>query len=237
MSKPRKFKFSGRIPEDDTRHLLKAQVTDESIIPPHYVHITGVGDIAQYAPTVFGKYNGYNPPTDCDGYFMSAKFQPNNNCYAYGCVITSNSFPQPGRINGYLLPANFTGQDVVKGATMDGLKDVGASLEQLKTHQESNANAGHYVALLISPTDATNGWPGDYHWVRCDDIQLSTWSQKDGGDQVTNFDFAGEPIINPQTANWKVNQGPISKSNPSELVVSYDFYTYMFVPSTGVNII
>lgn len=238
MNKVRKFKFSGRIAVDDTKHLLKEQVIDGSVIPPNYIYIPGVGNVAQYAPTIFGKFIGYNPPLDCSGYFMSAKFQPNNNCYAYGSVITSNSFPQPGRINGYLLPKNFTGADVVKGAAMDGLVDVGSTLEDIKSHKNSSDSDGHYVALLISPADVTYEWPGDYHWVRCDDnSQFLTWSQKDGGDQVTNFDFAGEPISNPQTANWTVNQGPISSSDPSELLVKYVFYTYMFVPNTGVNII
>ena len=56
-------------------------------------------------------------------------------------------------------------------------------------------------------------------------------------DQVTNFDFAGNPISNPISANWTVNQGPTSKQDPSELVVEYDFYCFMFVPEQGVNII
>ena len=234
----RKFKFSGRVDETNTKHLLKEQVTDGTVIPPTYVNIPGVGNIPQYAPTFFGTFNGYNPPTDCNGYYMSAKFQPNNNCYAYGCVICSNTFPQPGRINGYLLPSNFTGADVVTGAEKDGLQTLGSSIEELKAHQKSVGGVGHYVALLISPADQTYGWPGDYHWVRCDDnVNFESWSQKDGGDQVTNFDFAGEPIVNPQNSNWTVNQGPISSSNPDELLVSYDCICYRYVPPTGVNII
>jgi hypothetical protein len=48
---------------------------------------------------------------------------------------------------------------------------------------------------------------------------------------VTNFDFAGQPITAPDAANWTVNQGPLS--NGSDMVVSYEFVTYMFVPAGG----
>ncbi len=230
------LRFSGRIHPDSKFHQIKTVAPPDHVIPPHYVHVGGVGDIPQYAPTVFGQSVAYDPAHDCQGYFMSYKFQPNNNCYAYGCVIASNSFPQPGRLNGYLLPSNFTGADVAHGAELDGLKMVSQNLKEGLSHAEAGAQ-GHYVALLISAPDSANGWPGDYHWVRCDDLAASSWSQKDGTDQVTNFDFAGNLITDPATANWTVNQGPISSQNPGDLVVSYDFYAYMYVPHGGVNII
>lgn len=232
----RHFRFSGIVHPDDTRHRLKEEALEEHVIPPHYVHVDGVGKIPQYAKTVFGSSVAYAPAKDCQGYFMSSRFQPNNNCYAYGCVIASNSFPQPGRLNGYLLPKGFTGADVVHGAELDGLVKVGTTLDEVHAHAETAA-PGHYVALLVSPADPDHGWPGDYHWVRCDDLAASRWSQKDGGDQVTDFDFAGHPITDPATANWTVNQGPISRQNPGELVVNYDFYAYLYVPQGGVNII
>ena len=231
-----KFRFSGRIHPNNKFHQLKAEAPPDHVIAPHYVHVEGVGDIPQYAPTVFGQSVAYDPPNDCQGYFMSARFQPNNNCYAYGCVIASNSFPQPGRLNGYLLPTSFTGDDVAHGAQLDGLVLMGQSLDAVYSHAKT-ATPGHYVALLISPPDPANEWPGDYHWVRCDDLASLSWSQKDGSDQVTNFDFAGNPISDPVTANWTVNQGPISKSEPGDLIVSYVFYAYMYVPQGGVNII
>ena len=115
---------------------------------------------------------------------------------------------------------------------------VGQTLDEVRSHA-TTAAPGQYVALLISPADPNPnyGWPGDYHWARFDDLASSAWSQKDGTDQVTNFDFAGHPITDPATANWTVNQGPISKQDPGDLVVSYAFYAYMYVPQGGVNII
>ncbi len=231
-----KFRFSGRVHPNSLFHQLKAAAPPDHVIAPHYVHVQGVGDIPQYAQTVFGQSAAYDPAHDCQGYFMSARFQPNNNCYAYACVIASNSFPQPGRLNGYLLPNDFTGADVAHGAELDGLVMVGPSRDELRAHAK-NAAPGHYVALLISRPDPEYGWPGDYHWVRCDDSACSEWSQKDGSDQVTNFDFGGHPIRDPATADWTVNQGPIGKQDPGDLVVSYAFYAYMYVPQGGVNII
>ena len=232
----RQFRFSGIVPPDSNTHLLKEVAPKGHMIPPHYVYIEGVGYIPQYAPTVYGTSAAYDPPNDCDGYFMSSKYQPNNNCYAYGCVIASNSFPQPGRKNGYLLPTDFTGTDVANGAKLDGLQMAGKTLDEVRDYAKTHTD-GHFVALLISPADPAIGWTGDYHWVRCDDLATSMWSQKDGSDQVTDFDFAGNPITDPATANWTVNQGSSGGKIPIETLVSYAFFTYMFVPSNGVGII
>jgi hypothetical protein len=234
------LKFSGRVaPYDELHQVVPEGVPEDSdqLIAPTYVSIPGVGQVAQYAQTVVGSPIGYNPAQDCNGYFMSARFQPNNNCYAYACDIASNSFAQPGRMHGYLYPDPPTGPGVQSGAEQDGLVSVGTSTEDLESHAAS-AGGGHYVALMISEADTANGWPGDYHWARCDDpVKFSSWSQKDGGDQVTNFDFAGNPITVPATANWTVNQGPISASDADDLVVSYEFFAYMFVPAGQVTII
>lgn len=230
-----RFKFSGRVHPDSIFHQLQSQAGADHVIPPTWYPIPGGEKVAQYAPTVVGASISYDPLNNCEGYFMSAKYQPNNNCYAYGSNIASNSFPQPGRIHGYHLPSNFTGANVVKGAEMDGLLTVGASIAEIEKHA-TDAPPGHYVALMISTSDSSLGWPGDYHWSRCDvGAPYDSWSQKDGSDQVTNFDFAGNPITNPATANWTVNQGP--DSNKDDLIVSYVFYTFMFVPDGRVGII
>lgn len=232
------FKFSGRVPPGDIRHSTKEEGPDGQLIPPTWVS-TSWGNVAQYAPTVQTKSTGYDPAGDCNGYFMSCAYQPNNNCYAYGCNIATNSFPQPGRASGApSLSTDFTADHVVSNAVSDGLIYIGATLADVHAHA-ATAAAGHYVALMFSePESAIGGdpnanWPGDYHWARCDDLANSKWSQKDGGDQVTNFDFAGQPITDPSTANWRVNQGPISSTDSSEYQVTYDFVCFMFVPYTS----
>lgn len=142
-------------------------------------------------------------------------------------------------MHGYLYPDPPTGPGVRAGAEKDGLQFVGTESDDIRTHAEKGSpGAGHYVALLISEADAQYGWPGDYHWVRCDDpLEYRSWSQKDGGDQVTDFDFSGRPIADPANSNWTVNQGPISEQDPDDLLVSYDFYAYMYVPQGAVSII
>lgn len=239
MTSPlRAFKYKGMIPETDQAH----QVHDDAarIIAPTWVQVPGGKYVPQYSPTIVGKSIEYDPPNDCNGNFMSYKFQANNNCYNYSTNIASNSFAQPGRMHGLFLTSPPTGPQVVKGAEMDGLVNLGGTgLEDLaKRKTEVDTYAGHFVALLISPPDSSVGWGGDYHWVRCDNNStLDTWSQKDGGDQVTNFDFAGYPITDPFKSNWTVNQGPISSTDKDDFVVQYDFYTFMYVPNGKVNII
>ena len=247
------FKFSGRIKPGSLLHSTKEEAPDGALIAPKYKSTTW-GQVPQYAATVRDKATGYNPSGDCSGYFMSCKYQPNNNCYNYACNIATNSFAQPGRDSG--APTfwhNLTGPNVRSNAESDGLQYVGTTLGEIEEHIKQDI-PGHYVALMISLPESDIGgdpqakWPGDYHWARCDDFSASLWSQKDGGDQVTNFDFAGKPITNPAKANWRVNQGPISPQAPGqpvdpgendnrEYVVSYDFYCFMFVPNAEINII
>lgn len=241
------FKFSGRIAEDDLRHSMQESAPDGSLVAPTYVASTW-GTVPKYGDTVQTKGTGYDPAGDCNGNFMSDGFQPNNNCYAYGCNITPNSFPQPGRASGAPnLWDNFTPQQVSDNAVSDGLVFVGTTMAELMSHADAtDQSTGHYVALMFSPPESAIGgdpdanWPGDYHWARCDSLSPMSWSQKDGSDQVTNFDFAGQPITDPSVANWRVNQGPIggTSKDANEYRVTYGFYCFMFVPyGTPVTIL
>src|SRR5262249_54391600 len=147
----------------------------------------------QYAPTVVGRLLAYDPSGDCDGHFTSSKFQVNNNCYNYACDIATNSYAQPGRIHEFFLEKEGgpTGSVIGRGAQLDGLLSIGGadtSLEYLAKFA-SEHQPGHIVALLISPPENSVRWRGDYHWVRCDSLERTFWSQKDGSDQVTDFDF------------------------------------------------
>lgn len=253
------FKYSGRIDPSSIRHSLKGALStrtaegEEGVLHvPSYAYNawTQQDDIPQYAPTVVGRVNGFDPSRDCGGAFMAANYQPNNNCYAYGCNTASNSFPQPGRAtNGSIdlfTGDNFTAQNVRANAVSDGLREVGETMASLAGFRTNGP--GHFVALLFSPPvssvggDPNANWPGDYHWARCDDpVGYSSWSQKDGSGQVTDFDFAGKPITNPIEANWTVNQGPIGGVGPrkdyNEFTTSYEFVCFMWVPYEGIRII
>ena len=244
-----KFKYSGRIAEDDVHHSVTLHAKNGYTIAPIYVEVP-VGDkVPQYSPTVYGTSTKYDPPNNCDGNFMSAKFQTNNNCYNYGTNVATNSYAQPGRMTGKPLPDDFTGEDVVKGAESDGLIRIPSDAdlilwlsEWLLQHPDK---PGHLVALMISPAETELGWSGDYHWARCDNTwsavihkQPMQWSQKNSHDQITNFDFVGNPITDPEIANWTVNEGRIKPQSDCDVVIEYKFFAYMFVPdNTKINII
>lgn len=230
-------RFSGMAHPDDPR--LKAVLDQAHVIAPQSVPVVDKATgktvyVQKYGPTVANAGpTVYAPAADVSGFFMSFRFQPNNNCYNYSCDIATNSFAQPGRAHGDFLSFPPTGPAVVQGAQADGLTWLGTGYPDAATLASST---GHPVALLISQADTSLGWPGDYHWVRYDQ-QTKAWSQKDGGDQVTNFDFAGFPITDPATANWTVNQGPTDQSAGGDVVATYDFYGYLFVPRGGVSIL
>lgn len=272
----RQLKTSGRIAPHDHLHQPittapgdPAPTSGEHYISPTVVTVTiknpppaagaysNTMYVPQYSPTIYGTTASYNPSGDCKGYFMSSKYQPNNNCYAYGCNIAPNTFPQPGRKHGTDLwgLGPISGDIVKTAAELDGLVYVGTTMADVTGFFGRNPKynkTGHFVALMISPKGIDSNWPGDYHWARCDDSSTAcnSWSQKDGNDQVTNFDFAGNPINDPSNANWTVNQGPVpAPSTPdsspvappaqiqSDNVVTYNFFCFMFVPPTGVDIL
>lgn len=260
-------KFSGRVAPDDALHQTTsaapgAATADEHYIAPTTVQVTittpasdaGIIGVPQYAPTVSSESSNppYNPAQNCRGYFTSYLYQANNNCYAYGCNIAPNTFPQPGRHSGCLITAaTLNGESVSAYAAKDGLVQVGTTIAACLAYQKQHGGSqmnGHFVALMISPPGDEN-WPGDYHWARCNNSTgaCDSWSQKDGNDQITNFDFAGNPITDPSKANWTVNQGPLSPStapatdpappDTPDVVVTYNFYCFMFVPFGAVNIL
>lgn len=256
-------RMSGMVSPADQLHQIVLPPSPQASPDEHYiapltinVAITtppkiGTIGIPQYSPTVRGASPmHYSPSTDCQGAFTSAYFQPNNNCYNYSCDIATNTFAQPGRQNGFLITADtLNGPTIESYAQKDGLLSVGKTIADCIKFRKANPSLdGHFVALMISPLGDIN-WPGDYHWARCDNSSglCNSWSQKDGNDQITNFDFAGNLISDPSQANWTVNQGPLSvptapatSSAPPQspdVIVTYFFYTFMFVPYGKVNIL
>ena len=234
----RRFTFSGRIADDDTEHSIAYAA--QQLIAPIYVTVPGGQRIPQYSPTVVDPSNNYCPTANCGGNFMAYRFQCNNNCYNYACNVATNSFAQPGRKQGVFLTGAMRGCEVLAAALLDGLIAIGGSNMPHGALQlvAPLLPPGHFVALFMCPSDPSVSWPGDFHWVRCDSgPPFQSWSQKNGTDQVTNFDFAGAPITDPRQCNWTVNQGPILANSLSEVVVSYQFFAWLYVPYGRVDII
>jgi len=126
----------------------------------------------------------YNPDTDDDGCFV--KKQTENNCYAYGTDIVTNTFPQPGRGSGKKWSLN-TCTDMGNASVRDGLVYNGTVLPIGQPAE------GHYATLLI--------WPDtNFHWIRKD--ANGYWSHKPGGTPVRNTDNRGLPITDPSKSDF-----------------------------------
>ena len=190
-----------------------------------------------------GENAGYDPAGDCCGYFTSSKYQVHNNCYNYALDIATNTMAQPGRMRGLSLPGDIDPDWVVCCAQQDGLILAGGpdtTLADLRRRMPDlrDGNEVTLVALLIATADDNVGFGGDFHFVRCDDFESSSWSQKDGPDQMTNFDFAGDPISDPSRATWTVNNGPFNTAKPgADYYIKYWLRAWMIVPGTGLPII
>ncbi|CAN5676410.1 hypothetical protein BH10ACI4_BH10ACI4_11600 [soil metagenome] len=259
---PRHHRFSGLISKNDPLHYVLGNrepfPPKDSIgrrLAPAYVVVPGLGkQIPKWGPTKRDKVDGFRPALDCGGNFMAYRFQTNNNCYNYACNIATNSFAQPGRRHGKdltLKGKSMKGSDVIEAAEADGITLIGGKDMKLRQAIRSQAydrgrareHGGHLVALLISTAVSDIRWAGDYHWVRCDDALGKIWSQKDGPDHVTDYDFGGEKIIDPSKACWVSNTGPPPtgwgrrKHRLSSQVVEYYFAAWMFVSYKHVSII
>lgn len=260
----RRPRFSGFHPDNDPCHYVleasntktpAAQALGDARIPaPHYVRLKDGRKVAQWSKTEQSRVAGFRPEKDCNGNFMSYLYQPNNNCYNYACNIATNSFAIPGRKRLVrLIPAHksISAAGVIAAAKADGLIEIGRDPMKLAEALRILANErrrgrlqdGHLVALLISKADSKIHWKGDFHFVRCDSISGRSWSQKDGPDQVTDFDFAGKKISNPSISNWTVNQGPRRHRRhlPHSLIfaqqTTYSFAAWLFVQFGKVSII
>ncbi|UJR34143.1 hypothetical protein I4U23_021550 [Adineta vaga] len=126
----------------------------------------------------------YDPKTDDNGCFVTK--QTENNCYAYGTDIVTNTFPQPGRGSGKKWSFN-TCADMGNASIRDGLVYNGTKLPTVAPEQ------GHFVALLI--------WPQtNFHWIRMD--ANGYWSHKPGGTPVRNKDNRNLPITDPSKSDF-----------------------------------
>jgi hypothetical protein len=249
-----RFRYSGINPSDDPLHYTfdrgsgdKATGSDSGtkrIKAPLSVELANGQRVAQWAPTVRSNVQGFRPDRDCEGNFTSAKFQVNNNCYNYACNIATNTFALPGRKHGLSYTdkkGRLTQKSVLAAVDADGLRLVGGPdmslATALKKVPEMRLGPGHLIALVISKPKAKIGWNGDFHFVRCDQRNGGKWSQKNGPDQITNFDYAGLPIRDPSSACWIVNQGPADPSRSTAVRSEYQFAAWLFVPYETVDII
>ncbi|CAF0990440.1 unnamed protein product [Rotaria sp. Silwood1] len=126
----------------------------------------------------------YDPKSDDKGCFITR--QGDNNCYAYGTDIVTNTFPQPGRGSGKKWSFN-TCVDMGNASVRDGLVYNGTKLPKIPPEN------GHFVAMLI--------WPDtNFHWIRMD--ANGYWSHKPGGTPVRNKDNRGLPIVDPSKSDF-----------------------------------
>lgn len=142
-----------------------------------------------------------------------------NNCYAYACARPTNTFPQPGRAHGYVLPTTNNIPETIQAyAEIDGL--VNATGVPLL-----GGIPALYVALAF---DEYRQGGEDYHFYR----QVRNngnpnwpdlfWAHKPGDEAVTNLDSNNDVITNPETCNRGTYE---------------DFIGYMYVPWSVVSII
>ena len=145
----------------------------------------GSGSGIPYYETWVG-YAPYTPSYWNDG----GTRQRGNNCYNYANNKATNTFAQPGRAAGTVLPA-LTCAALRQAAIADGLEPV-------------NDNHLYYspktvVALVVAPNR-------DFHWYRLDRKDPifhhdARWTHKPGQGAATNLDNAGREITDPRTAD------------------------------------
>jgi hypothetical protein len=112
-----------------------------------------------------------------------------NNCYNYASNIRSDTFAQPGRDHGYIIPATCTGPQVAGGALADGYRADGNCQPATATNR--------WVVAMVTGTfpDGTR----DYHWYRRQTEGF--WGHKPGETSAVNVDNSGHVITDPETCD------------------------------------
>jgi hypothetical protein len=122
---------------------------------------------------------------------LSTTRQDNNNCYNYACNRDAAYFQgdssqaQPGKSAGREF-INGDGDSIRDAAVADGLEYKGTTLPK--------SGPGKIVVAFFVGNE-------DFHWCRRDNNGY--WSHKSGRfTEVTDLDYSGNRITDPQTADW-----------------------------------
>ena len=161
--------------------------------------IDGGGGSSDLLPT-----SGYEPLYAPDSWNNDYKILISTNCYAYALDLrrdpkTKTYFPeygspetwglQPGGLSKTKLNDDLSNMDIVikKDAAARGwtIGEIGAN---------EKAPPGAYKIAYLESKDRN-----DYHWYRQNPD--GTWSHKPGPGRVTNRDYSGMPILNPELSN------------------------------------
>ncbi|MCM1260704.1 MAG: hypothetical protein NC182_06200 [Prevotella sp.] len=139
----------------------------------------------------------YNPS------LWNGQTRPYNNCYAY--ALNNQVYPgtnwlwfqQPGEYAGNWAE-DFTNEEEMRAAVLSDFvkynEDFGTNLVFQPIGKYDACPAGTYKVALVA-----NSSNEDYHWYRQD--ADGYWSHKPGGTAVTRYDYSGNLIIDPETAD------------------------------------
>ena len=121
------------------------------------------------------------------------------NCYAYAFNMTDLNNPTPSPINSYnidhtMIENYFSDSKVITTCVELDANRYGFYFKKLDNKTDPVA-PGHYKVALTLDDGA------DYHWYRQNPD--GTWSHKAGGDCVSNGDYDGNFIIDPENLNYK----------------------------------
>ena len=110
-----------------------------------------------------------------------------NNCYNYANDKMTHSWAQPGKFGGLGLKKTFSRGDLIGAAE----KDLLVAKDNLDV--DLGPGQGWYVAAAISEDGQ------DHHWYRQD--ANGFWSHKEGSEEPTTRDAAGQPILDPRNCS------------------------------------
>ncbi len=185
--------------------------------PVRYVDPDGREEIPHEIQKLIDKGNG-GLPYEPDLWNTNDIIRDTTNCYAYCLNLQKNPLNNknfPVFPDGYCLQPGDLSGDGVEITSFDYINGSAASkiIDNVKKDAETAgftfkettkdtpvAKNNWKVALVIGVYDPVNGvYSSDYHWYRQNDD--GTWSHKPGKFEVTNLDYSGKIIRDPQTAD------------------------------------
>lgn len=132
------------------------------------------------------------PEYDPIPYFEPA-IRSTHNCYDYAINHLNPDQPkksQPGRLE---LGNDLSGSEVSSCEFIEHRLQMDHPEITNSTLTEPCPNGFHKIGLMVDPDD-------DYHFIRQDNTGY--WSHKPGNDLVTNRDFSGRLLLDPENADF-----------------------------------
>lgn len=189
-----------------------------------YIDFDTSGSEPNYNPSIWNNDYDIRETNNCYSYALDLQVESHINPGQVGCTYYSRVHDEWNNLSEYLTEYNIV--DMVEKDSQPGaLFDYGFNFGQID--KDDQILPGAYRIALVFDLCSDHR---DYHWYRQNPD--GSWSHKPGNGKVRDFDFDGNPIMDPQFCN-RMSSAFISEEKNCVYCFNYssfvNFYSISFI--------